>query len=755
MGTIQNIPQTHRTILFEEFDNSDQQKRLNILLDPRISENEDIKNLNIDEQLGVKSFEEFLKKFAPKVYEYFISDDENHILAAYTTDKGIADQNGGVPIPITGHAYYQMLAAAYVQKGSSGDSNIKFDASKIKEILTPQSEIRAAYNLRGTLKVLFQQYEKARKNNEPTKFFRTNINNTLREIKDNYKASKIKMLPIAHDDLVKKIQTLDDKIKFIDKTGSEGKSSKVQSGELSFDETGKVILIPLQSQSTEALANKDNPKLLAPGQENDDSIKQKLIGVVSESYDQNAPNGDSFTKSLVLSVYTEKAIATPISDLNKEQLIAMRDRLIERRDQYESILAQAKEAFIKALTDVIQKLLGVKIFFDHATVKGGDKGELSPALLVANCKVSDLINDETIRGSFEKFIEHRGLTETDENKIWFAILPHVLDSSVQNVDDDQDDDFKESSFFDDDDDDEEIPKIDGVDFSSAKTLLKILNQNKIMTIFNFVTTDQNHNTFAGIKAQCIEKMKEQLNTVPYEHAVFAYPNFTLMPECKIPISDSEDAPKISVPAVYIDAAYVAAGLLIASQQPLYLKKHGFNDRVDDQNACVHVDLEEDDLVNNITTHFNRENTYSWNKDITETINSDQFGFAFCGNRKFNPSNNTYLKNTYILCARTLEKRGKYYQPIYKVLTKDFIITYIKAVFSNSKIYKSDLESRLEDHLKIWRKDAARKVDNINLILRNDEDVKYEAGELRIIFNDDEEIISASDLNIIEDNKNNL
>lgn len=750
MGTTDKVPQTHRTILFEEFSSEDPTKRLDIWLDPAATPDSEVRNQNIDKNLEVKSFKEFLDKFAPTVYEYFTRDAGGSIGAAYTTDKKIADKCGGMPIKIVDHNYYQMLARLYRDKGSSGDSNITFDADDIKEILTPKREIKAVYNLRGRMTVLLRQLLDARDNGQPLTFFQQGVIDCLEEAKTGFTGSAIKMLPIAHDDLSKKIKMLDERINVTDKgDGGAQAEGTVAYGLPGFDGDGNVVLLPA---STQALSNDPEQKLL--GSPNEGAVNQLLLEAVSSSYDSTVERDEEsggFTRDLVLSVYTTRDIAAPFDDMSREELLEMRSALVKRKEQYENILVQAKSAFGKTLVELIQKILGVKVFFDHATVKGGDDGELKPALLVANCKVSDLLDDKIVN-HFRDFIIHRGLTESARNKIWFAIVPHVSSDEKKVV---RPRSSGGAAFLPSilQIKTEDVPKVEGTDFTALKSLLKMTDEAKIMTVFNFVPALET--TFAGINAAHINKIKTKLEPINYEHAVFSYPNFTLMSECEIPISDSEGAPRISVPNVYIDAAYVAAGMLVASQQPLYIKKHGLADRVDVETACVHVDLEDDDLVNNLTTHFNPELSYTWDKSITDAINADQFGFAFCSNRKFDTAKNDYLKNAYVLCARTLCKRGKYYQPIHRTLTKDFIIVYIKEIFG-SKIKKATLKSKLPRYVREWRQqaDANATRNNVNLILRDGEDIKYDEpdyeNKIVISFNDDEEVLSDSDLAIVED-----
>ena len=61
--------------------------------------------------------------------------------------------------------------------------------------------------------------------------------------------------------------------------------------------------------------------------------------------------------------------------------------------------------------------------------------------------------------------------------------------------------------------------------TAAKSLLKILNQGHILTVFNFDTFKGN--TFADITDETIGEVEQKLQDyrIDYPHAVYAYPNF--------------------------------------------------------------------------------------------------------------------------------------------------------------------------------------------------------------------------------------
>ena len=59
------IKQTSRAILFEEFDKSSESPKLDIIIS-NPEESFELKYSNVKKELEVTSFEDFMKKFAPK-----------------------------------------------------------------------------------------------------------------------------------------------------------------------------------------------------------------------------------------------------------------------------------------------------------------------------------------------------------------------------------------------------------------------------------------------------------------------------------------------------------------------------------------------------------------------------------------------------------------------------------------------------------------------------------------------------------------
>lgn len=738
-GTLDSVKQTHKTILFEEF-NGWQSDSFNLatLLDGTYKDADDM--LEMISRLEVHSFKEFVEKFSPKIYEN-VQQVDGKWSFSYTFDDGKAS---GVPIKLNEHSYYRMLSAMYGVKKDSGQSNRDFDDSKLKEILTPRAEEKEVQRIRKKAVLLNVQYTEAVNKKENANFYAKQMVSLGREVAQKAYGSSLLKLGLRIASINSQLEYLEGEAKKFKALPAGSEDVEIKRGVLEFDEEGKPIIKELASGALSGENFSSTPRLTAG------ESMRKLKAGVETAIDAGSERGltvQSFTKNMILSTYLpdyeeESFALTPAGISDKCQQLEL------ERKGFEEIYSQAQSEFIKVLKQVVTRMLGVKVFFDHATTKGGEDGTLpkNQGLLVANCPVSDLL-DERIKGKFEKFIVDRGTTQTRNNKIWFGILPHVIVGEINP--DEQEDEGEINPFvinMDSDIKDSTKKAVAVTTLAEAKQLLAILEKARILTVFNPAVADDAPFTFGGITDAAIKGIKEKLKElgIIYEHSVFAFPNFNIVRDAYIPLDKRDDAEVIAVSSVYVDAAYVAAGLLVASQQPDYLLHHGFGGRIDGQNVCVRLNLEEDDFVANLCTHFNLELSSSWQKEIIDALADDRFGFAFSGDeKKVKVENETVdLKNSYIFSARTmLQNEDGIYQPIYKTLTNDFIWAYSKTY--GAKITKSIFNRFLREDVRDWNEFTKRAEVKgiINVILRKGESITaIKAGSLRVNLDDGETFI---------------
>ena len=739
------LKQTYKTIIFDKFNDDSHVYGLDLFLENNDNPTGDQMFQDV-RSLEVHSFEEFLERFAPKVYEvcetvggqptYYYTTDIDKVRGKYYTEQ-----------KITSNAYYTMISNWYIKKGESNSSNLDFKDEDILNMITPKEEIRKAKRLRSQMNLNLEKYHVLKDKGENANEFAIKFKNCRKEIIEEYKGSHSALIPLLLEDLNTKIERCDKLLQpatKIDsgKTGDE-KLLSAPSGILMITASGdlkvaerKAELVPVATENKKSVT---------------DQVPSQIEEIIRSDFEKNSPDQNEYVKSLVLSTFApiQKMELDSSLPVDVKTLEEQRNKYMGQKEAAEKIYCQAKQAFIEEMTKVLSKLMGVKVFFDHATVKGGTKGNLAEPVIIANCLATDLLRDG-VKEKFEEFIKQRG--KDISKKIWFAVLPGVVDNEMnleQNVLSEEDPFADISSI---DVNDKKTTKDDYVSLNSAKAFLKIMENAHVMTVFNFASNK--HSGFAEITAEYINDKKSELESVGYGHAVFAYPNFTLLRNREIKLEESSSALAssiIKVPDFYIDAAYVASGLLVASQQQDYLREHGFKDRINPKNVCTHVDLEDNRIKQNLTTKFNRETALNWDARIREAIAKDMFGFAFCGDEKVR-DDNMPVKNTYIYCARTLQKGNELYKPIYRVLTEDFIQTYLKTKLSMKESDIKRFTDSSQGEVKGWKEESKKKetMDKVNLILKNDEDIIYDPEQKKIIikFNNDEATLE--DITIVSD-----
>ena len=734
-STKETLKQTSKAILFQEFTSDIGAESLSNILDLY----DDPTKAAMDSELAkleVKSFEEFIEKFKPKIYEICEYIDQMPRFT-YTISKDVAMSRNGVEKDLTDNTFYKMVMRMYDAKGKSGSDNLSFDDSEILEMLLPAQEQKEACDIRKNLQSATERYLELKSKGENADNFSNTIKKCRDKIVQKYQNSVLGLLPLAMQDLDVKRECLEERMKYLqlNSGGVESGTPLIAAGRAGFDEYGNLIVVPV--------TNSPEPAVLLPSGNYQDEASNKLYEVIGYDYERYSieDRKNSYEKSLILDTYVplESNNNADNSNNNADNLPMLAEELNEkiteyaqRKNTYEKIYVQAKNEFINTLADVCTRLLSVKVFFDHATLDG----KLESGLIVTNCNPTDLLNDGVRKEKLKRFLRHRGKDQTSK-KIWFAIIPGIDDgnttSGVPN-----DDPFGELYSH-----EESSKGCKALNPDTLKEFLTYLDESKIMTIFSYKASKKNG--FDEMSEEYIREIKEVFGEYNNSHAVFAYPNFAVVREREIPINKENKTEKITVPGIYIDACYPAAGLLVGSQQIEYLEKNGYQEKVRKDDVCVHVDLEE--TKTKILTKFNRELSTRWSQEIKSKINEDMFGFAFCGD-EFRVDGEL-INNTYVYTARTLKKSNSVYRPIYRILTEDFVYVYTntlpdKKVTTIKEFIRKDVQS--------WKDKAQQKdnIDMINLVLKKGEDISFDEVEKTISITFNGEVQTLNDIKIISD-----
>lgn len=716
---LRRIRQTSKTLLLEEFCSSESVPDLYTILRNEDVEQKSEFNRSIEDNLEVRSYEEFVNKFMPSVWEWMeqSQDPSCPVKFCYSLEKpdGISQAH---EMKLSNNEFYAMVMDLYSKKGTSGNSNLEFDYTRVSELLSPSKVMENAKQLRKDLQYNYNKMlelgesAKAEKNECIRK-----IKEIRKEIVSQYKDSFTGKIKLALADTESKLAALPDKQKKMDNALTEDYDHRLPC-KAEFDENGDVKIIQIE----------DNQTVI---EDDDAAVNENQLAVwINKDFDKFGGEQNDYIRSLVVSNYCGDSSAIVQLD---------RSELIRKRNQYTAIYKASQEQFIRAISSAVEKILDVKVFFEQASIPGR---KLPAPVIVANCKANKLVEDEKVKARFEYYIKETS-ADVGEYRIWFAIVPAIGDIDFVDKPDIEVD--LDDLDLDDEENDHTVKTQDGdtlVGTSSLKAVLKILQEGRITTFFNYRANEKTG--FGRLSSSLLEQYRKKLESIegnPY--AAFCYPNFTVLPKKetvieigKTGIEGVETKEYMDIPGIYVDSSYVAAGLAVATQNPAYLEKKGY--KVNPNNPCVRFDLEDEDNRFIMLTNMNREGKGDWATEIADNIGSDKFGFCFCGNTIFHKGER--VNNSYVYVTRNMRRDEKgEFEPLFTRLTMDFVMQYLKtehlSIGGNNRFKISVIQEFKKEKVEAWKREADSEI-KANSILRNGEDILFDDADhvLKMKFN---------------------
>lgn len=717
------VKQTGKTIIFEEFNRSEDKMNLVTLLtrDDEDISLEKFKNalMGKESELVVESFEEFVEKFSPTIYETVVKTGDDTSRFVYELDKPNYDCT---EIKLKDHAFYKMILSLLDRKANSDKGNLEFPYDDLKKALSPESEMEECKKIRRNMLSNTKEYMKLTASGEPSAEadrFAQNIMACRDKIVEKYRnKSPLALLPLLIADKQSQIE----KIKEVETSESSNEEQKAIPCNYTFDESGNLLLVE------QTISDDASVEIVQ-----EDGITQ-LVEVVRDDFKETAPpaiRDNTYVTNLVVNVFVPSGGA---------QLTTQdRDKLEIAKKQLQDIYRSSLESFAKAVAAVIEKFAGVKSFFDHASCDGKLANDVS--VIISNCKVDAILNDSVAKRRFKKYFGALS-TEKDVNKIWFGIIPAIAygDEGVNKVKKASDPFGKRSA-------ESAAAKknvVGLVGLDTAKEMLALLNEVKIMTFVNYKAGEKTG--FIELTDSRVNEYKKDFESVSSEYAVFAYPNFTILPKEHnavkigteyITEESRERGSFVVVPGVYLEASYVACGMMVGIQNYRFLQNKGY--KVKPKYPCVRFDLEVADNTKKVTTKLNRETTTEMLKQTKDAIMEDRFGFVFADNKIV--FEGKVLNNSYVINARSLKKdaNGKY-KPLYKTLVRNLVDQLLRA--SDDNVTSQSVERFKIDYVDTWKRD--KKDDDrkyANRILLEGETIDLDTGRHRLVvrFNKEEEV----------------
>ena len=654
------ITQTNRTMLFEEIN----PEKLNLLT--LVGDSKDLESLDDDkikeihEKLLVRNFDEFLEKFEPVVYSFFNANTQSVLYTLEKPENIPEEYISEIPLNRQ-NDFLNMLFTLIDTKKAQGLMNVDFKFDKILDMISPKKVMNDIKQVRKEIHYLYDKYEEL-DDEDPKKLdIGDKLNYKFEEASKNYN-NVMAMLPLAIEDIKTRLL-------FSQSAGTKN-NEPLKLGVLSMNENGelKVLEAPKKEKNELIVMKNDNTA--------------GLIEAFQDDYDEVNEDPSEYVKSLVVRTFC------PLTAVTNDEVDTELE--VANYKTYLEFYKKAKDDFVKTVKPLVEKLLGVKMFFEQYATK--NKG-MRPSLIVTNVKLDMLVSSLNI-GRLRTYLNTVNTKNNYDNAVWLGIVPNIeLEATATRKAARQR--FKGNAA---------PTKEAGNTMESLATLLDNIKEYRIQMFFNYQTgedTTFNYIATSGIE-KFVEKSEPLMKKDYSEFVSCCLPNFTVVPkdksgvvlDNKMTISEEggavlskerEDIMKLWIEGVYVGAAYVAAGLVAAYQCPEYLRE--FYTSVTPKYPGVRYDIEAGDHSLRTVTTMAKEIT-GYTNTIKNAINSKGFGFMFASENS--QLGGKEVKNITVYKARTLAMADDAYDSLYKTMVSTYverILRYMTNDFKQDNVLK--------------------------------------------------------------------
>ena len=385
------IKQTNRTILFEEI-NPEKLDLLTMIGDVKgIDSLSDDKIKEINQYLECRSFDEFQAKFAPCISSFF---DANSQPVRYVLKKPEhIPETMLTVIPLNQkNDFLKMLFTLMDSRRAQGVLNVDFGFENLLDMISPKKVMDDIRQVRKEIRYNYSKYE-ALEDGDPAKLdVGDKLNELFEQASDNYN-NVMAMLPLAIEDIKARLMLGDGEKK--------SSNSQIALGMLTMGDDGELKVLEAPKQESTALAVVD------------DNINKGLVAALEEDYQAVNESPSDYVQSLVVRTFCPlPSTYQTVVDVEKE---------VANYNSYLQFYKDAKDQFIKVVKPLVEKLLGVKMFFDQYKCK--TKG-MVPTLLVTNIRPEMLAKSSSLP-SLHAYLNTVNSKNNFENTIWYAIFPNV------------------------------------------------------------------------------------------------------------------------------------------------------------------------------------------------------------------------------------------------------------------------------------------------------------------------------------------
>ncbi|EAZ83700.1 transcriptional regulator [Lysinibacillus sp. FSL M8-0216] len=684
------INQTNRTMLFEEI-NPEKLDLITLVGDVKgIDSLSDEKIKEINQSLLVKSFDEFLDKFSPTVYSFYNAANQK-VMYTLKKPEGIQDDCISEIAIDQNNDFLKMLFTLIDTKRSQGIANVDFKFENLLDMISPKKVMDDIRQVRKEIHYLYGEYDKLDEG-DPKKLDTGDKLNLMFEVASRNYNNVMAMLPLAIEDIKTRL--------LLGGSQDEGESEKLQIGTLSIGDNGELKIIEApQTNSAELMVIEENSNY-------------GLSTVFEEDYEAITESPSSYVKDLVVRTFSPLPAIKAEFDVETE---------VQNYNTYLEFYKDAKDEFVKTVKPLVEKLLGIKMYFDQYATK--NKG-MQPSLIVTNTKLDMLVKSNNLprlRTYLNTVNSKNDFTDT----VWYGIVPALeLEASGKMK-------VSRSRFKGND----KVTKQEGNTMESLSILLDTIKDYKVQIFFNFMAEEET--TFNGIATAGIDRLIDKCSVLVRkdysEFAIPCLPNFTIIPKDKSGVvidtrmhttengarlsKEKEDILKLWIEGVYVDASYVAAGIVSAYQCPEYLKESFKN--VKRNYPGVRFDIEAGDNSLRAVTTMAKEIS-GFTNNIKDAINSRSFGFVFSSeNAQLQDKD---IRRITVYKARSLAMEEDGFDSIYKTQVSTYIeriLRFQSGDFKHENIVRFFSNNPSSQKSK-WLNDKG----HVNSIIHDGDDIGY-------------------------------
>ena len=695
MGNV--IRQTNRTMLLEVI-NPEKMDFLTLVGDVRGLESlSDDKIREINDHLLVHSFDELLEKFNPMVYCYFNAASQK-VIHQLDKPEQIPDEML-TEIPLNRqNEFMGMLMSMVDTRRAEGSINADFKFEKLTDMISPRKVMDAIRQNRKELQYTYGEYAKL-DDGDPKKLdLADKLNVMFEEASTNYN-NVMALLPLAIEDSKTRLLLGD--------SGDRKDTAPLALGVLSMGEGGELKILEAPKVEGTALITVD------------DNANTGLIEALKEDYNAVNEESNDYVADLVARTFCPLVSAMESTADKAEE--------VNNYNAYLEFYRESKDAFIKTVKPLIEKLIGIWCFFEQYPKK--IKG-MRPSLLVMNVS-NDLLAKA---GNISRLVTYFNTTNAKNefgNTVWYSIMPNVsLDQYSKKK-------LTRERF-------QGNARAEKADVNSVESLARLLDVFKdygVQCFFSYEADDTT--TFNALATEGIEKYEDRCSPLmgkPYsEYAIPCIPNFTIIPKDKSGVvldrrmvmngenvelsHEKEDVMKLWIDGVYVGAAYVAAGIVAAYQCPEFLKDCFGKNGVDSELPGVRFDIEVENHGLVVYTTMAKEIT-GFTNSIKNDINRKNFGFVFSSENAAYKGND--ITNIMVYKTRNLMSDGYMFEPIYKTQ----VTTYIERVMRHGTgDFKEDsIVQFFSNNPSSQKSQWLSKRECLNAILGKGDDIEYTIDE---------------------------